>query len=712
MARDLTELILDRAHFAAVTMDEQGLVTYWNPSAERVFGVGSAQAVGRSVAELMIPERLRDAHHAGFQRFLTDGVGPVLDRRIELTALRADGSEFPVELTISALRDQERWSFHAFIQDISERKEGERERERLLEELRQTLRGSEQRFEAVVGSLGDPITIRDREHRFIYANRAAVESLGFDSWEQLRATPPASIMQDYVVRGEDGGEISMDDIPSVRILRGEQAEPLLIQTVNRQSGVQRWQLLKAAPLLDEGGAIEATITIIEDVTEQKRSEVQSAFLARVSGALSSSLDYEQTLRNVAQMAVPDIVDWCAVDLLDEDGSRNTVAVAHVDPTRLSLAEELRNCVPDQLDPEQGLGLVLRTGEALLYPEIPDEMLAAVAIDERHLELLRAVGFRSVLVVPMRLGDRVLGALTLVSAESARVLDSFDLELAEQMAARAAVAIENSRLYSQRSSIARTLQQSLLPDRLPEVSGYELASIYSPAIETSMVGGDFYDIWPLGEDWMVLIGDVTGKGIEAAALTSFLRHTVRTASEFEPSPARLMAFVDEALKKRSVMSVCTALCLHVRGEQVRFAVGGHPLPLLVSADNVEEVGEHGPLLGAFAEVAWQEHELRVREGATLVLYTDGITDAQGEGGERFGFERLCGSLQERRDDGAAELVAGLASALGDFQTGALSDDTAAIALRRRREGEGGSAPQETRVIPRNGTISSPGTGGKT
>src|SRR6202044_2166925 len=113
----------------------------------------------------------------------------------------------------------------------------------------------------------------------------------------------------------DGREIQMRDIPSVRILRGEPAGPLLIRTVNRQTGVQRWNLLKAAPLLDENGDVEATITIIEEVTEQKRTELRNAFLAEASGVLASSLDYEQTLRNVAELAVPKIADWCAVDLV-------------------------------------------------------------------------------------------------------------------------------------------------------------------------------------------------------------------------------------------------------------------------------------------------------------------------------------------------------------------------------------------------------------
>lgn len=707
MALDLTELILDRAPNAAVLMDEQGRVTYWNPSAERIFGLARDAAVGRPVAELIIPERFRAAHHAGLRRFLAEGVGPVLDQRIEMAALRADGSEFPVEITISAHRDGARLLFHAFVQDMSERTEAERERERLVGELRAALRGSERRFEAIVGSLGDPVTIRDHEHRFVYANRAALVHLGFETWEELRETAPDTIMSDYLVWGEDGREIAMQDIPSVRILRGEPAEPLLIQTVNRGTGVQRWNLLKAAPLLDEQGNVEATITIIEDVTAQKRAELRSAFLAEASAALASSLDYEQTLRNVAELAVPDIADWCAVDLVDEDGDRRTVAVTHADRDRLGLAETVRESyVSDRVDPREGLRRVLRTGEAALYPEITDEMLAQVAIDDRHLELLRTLGFRSVLIVPMRLGARILGAMTLVSAESIRALDQFDQESAEQVASRAAVAIENSRLYSQRSSIARTLQRSLLPERLPAIPGYELASIYLPAIETSMVGGDFYDVWEVQDSWMVVIGDVTGKGIEAAALTALVRHTLRSASEFQASPAQLLSFVDATLKKRPALSVCTALCVRLERDRATLAVGGHPLPLHITPRGIWELGEHGPLLGAFPDAQWQDFALQLQADSTLVAYTDGITDAQGRGDGRFGLRRLCDTLERLGDAPVAELVDGLAGKLEEFQTGTQTDDTAAIALRRLPDGASSERPRETHAVLRAGTITTP------
>ena len=679
MAPTLTEQVLDRAHNAVIWLDERGRVTYWNPSAERMFAIARDQALGRVVADLILPERFRAAHRAGIERFLRDGIGPVLDRRIEMAALRSDGTEFPVEMTISALRQDDGWLFSAFVQDASFRIEAERERERLVGELRRALRGSERRFDAIIGALSDPVTIRDREHGLVYANAAALAYLGFDSVEELRSMSPDDIFSAYRVLDEAGEEISMADMPSVRILAGATAEPLVIRTIDRRTGVERWNLLKATPLLEAEGAVEATITVIEDVTERKRAELHAGFLARAGEVLASSLDYERTLRNVAALAVPDLVDWCAVDLVDEAGDRVPVAVAHVDPARVALAVELRDRAPARPDPDQGLGLVLSTGASALYPEVTDEMLRASAVDDRHLELLRSVGMRSVVLVPMRLGSRILGAMTLVSAESGRVLDQSDVATAEQIAARAAVAIENSRLYGERSRIAHTLQQSLVPDELPEIPGFELASAYLPAVADTEAGGDFYDVWEVDDAWMITIGDITGKGVEAAALTAVVRHTMRAMSEFVSSPAELLARLDGTLKRNGSPSICTALCVRLDGDQVTVAAGGHPLPLCLTPGGVHPLGEHGPLLGALDGCRWQESVVTLMPGSTLVLYTDGVTDAVGED-ERFGSKRLIRTLGDLRMGSAAAVVDGLLDALAKFQLGATADDVAVLALR--------------------------------
>jgi PAS domain S-box-containing protein len=681
MGHSSTELLLDRAHNGVISMDEQGLVTYWNPSAERMFGIVREQAVGQAVRDLIIPERLRDQHSEGLKRFLRDGTTRMLDRRIELPAIKADGTEFPVELTISAIRDGDNWAFHAFLLDINERREAEHEHQRLVDQLRGALHRSEMRFDAIVGSLEDAVTIRDREHRIVYANKSALEHLGFESAEELRGATPGNIIDDYIVTAEDGSEVKMEDIPSVRILAGEPADPLLIRTVHKETGIVRWQLLKAAPLRDDSGSVEATIMIIENVTERKQAELRASFLARAGAVLASSLDYEQTLRNVAELLVPDIADWCAVDLVDADGDRRQLAVAHVDPARLKLAEQLRDYEPERPDPEQGLGLVLRTGETAYYPEITDEMLVQGAADERHLELMRTIGTRAAAVVPIRLGGRTLGAMTLVSAESARALGQFELDLAEQLAARAAVAIENARLYSERSAIAYTLQQSLLPEELPEIPGYELGAAYIPALESSQVGGDFYDVWRVGSAWVMIIGDVTGKGVEAATLTALVRHTIRAVAEFESSPAALLQHIDSILKKQRATSICTALCFCLEDDRLLCAVGGHPLPIYVDQGRVETIGVRGPLLGGFDDVTWEDQLVEIAPGGTLVAYTDGVTDAIGKDGTRYGTDRLYDTLASAAERSAADVVRQLVSELERFQEGRHADDTAALVLRR-------------------------------
>jgi PAS domain S-box-containing protein len=680
MELNQAQAVLELTHSAFVSMDENGRIVYWNARAEEMFGYRRDEVLGKTIAETIVPERYREDHWQGLRRFLKTGEGPVLDKRIELGALRSDGSEFPIEMTISALPEDGGWSFHAFIADVSDRREAEHEQGLLLEELQGALQGSEQRLSVVVDALAEAVTIRGTDNHVIYANKAALDRLGFTSAEDLRNADPQALMGPYETVAEDGSEIRMEDLPSVRLLRGEQPEPLLMRSLHRASGEEQWVLLKATPVLDAAGSIEAAVTIIEDVTAAKRAALRMEFLARASQVLASSLDYQQTLRNVAGLAVPQIADWCGVDLFSEDGAREPVAVAHSDPEKLEMAERLRAFEPDELDPEQGLGRVRRTGESELYSEIPDELLVQAAVDSEHLALLRAVGMRAVLIVPMKVRSHVIGALTMVSAESGRSFDRGDLEFAEQIAERAALAVENARLYSERSEVARTLQDSLLPEALPDIPGWEIAALYRPAGPGSEVGGDFYDVWEIGEQWCVMIGDVTGKGVGAAALTSLVRHTARAASDFDRRPAEILGHVDTALRRRPALSVCTALCLQISFDRGSIAAGGHPLPLHLSDEGVSEVGRSGTLLGAFASARRRETPFVVQPGETLVAYTDGVTDTVGAHGDRFGVERLKQTLATVRDQAPEVIRRHIAAALEDFQVGMQADDTAIVVMR--------------------------------
>jgi PAS domain S-box-containing protein len=534
----------------------------------------------------------------------------------------------------------------------------------------------------VLDLLAEAITIRDREGRIAYANQAALATMGFASVEELQQRSSRSIMDDYIVQDELGNPLQLEDVPSMRLMQGASAEPLVMRTVHRESGRVNWRQLKATPLHDEHGELVAAVTVIEDVTALKTAEMRMRVLAESGRILASSLDYQQTLHNVARIAVPAIADWCAVDLVDPQLKREHVVAFHQDPSKVALAEEARAQEPEQLDPNQAAGQVIVTGVSQLYPDVSDEMIAQSARDEDHLQLLRALEIRSVLIVPMRVPTRTIGVMTLVTAESRRQLTPEDVELAEQLARRAAVATENARLVSQLSDVSETLQQSLLPEELPPVPGWEIAALYRPAGREQQVevGGDFYDVFSSDRDWFAIIGDVTGKGVGAAALTSLLRHGCRFAARGTRSPAEILAQLDDELRSRSRESLCTALCMRLQSDRIVVSSGGHPPPLVVSREgSLRGPIRSSPLLGAFDDARFVDQEVPVSPGDTVLLYTDGVTETPGSE-DRFGASRLQTLLRKHARDSPAEVLAALDAALEQFQRGDHNDDIAALALR--------------------------------
>ncbi|MBV9415228.1 MAG: PAS domain S-box protein, partial [Solirubrobacterales bacterium] len=534
MRPESARAILEIADNAFVSLDGDGLVLEWNPRAAELFGYSREEAVGAKLADLIMPGRYHSFHLGGLEHLRTTGELGQFRRRLAVEAVRRDGTEFPVEVSATAVDDGGQLVVHAWIRDVSERAE-------VLRQLEGQLRGRDPGFGEILDGLAEAVTIRDPYHHILYANRAALRSMGFGSLDELRRTPPADIFADYLVHDEHGRELTMANIPSVRLLAGEAAEPLVLRTIHRATGELRWEVLKSAPLHDSDGRRVAAVTIIEDITRERLAELRDRFMSRASETLMTSLDYEETLRNVAWLAVPEIADWCAVDLVGERGDRQELAVAHRDPEKLELARRLRRYEPQQLDPTRGLGRVLLTGTSELHRDISDEMLVQAAVDDEHLALLRSVGFRSVVLVPLLARGRAYGVMTLVNAESLRRFDEDDREFAAQVAARAAIAVDNARLATARRETAQTLQRSLLPDVVPEIDGWNIATLYraAPAAEEIEVGGDFYDFYE-SDGWLVLLGDVTGKGVEAAALTSLVRHGARFLSRYERSPSRILA----------------------------------------------------------------------------------------------------------------------------------------------------------------------------
>jgi serine phosphatase RsbU (regulator of sigma subunit) len=222
---------------------------------------------------------------------------------------------------------------------------------------------------------------------------------------------------------------------------------------------------------------------------------------------------------------------------------------------------------------------------------------------------------------------------------------------------------------------------LLPDVVPRIDGWSVATLYraARAAEGVEVGGDFYDFYE-SDGWVVLLGDVTGKGIEAAALTSLVRHGARFLSRYERSPSRILAGLNAALREQPGLRLCTALCVRLERDRALIASAGHPPALIVRDDGrMREIGAAGPILGAWSEAGSVDQSVAIASDETLFLHTDGVIDTLGEDG-RFGQRRLKRLLCEHAGQPPGRLLAELETTLDRFQVGAQADDTAALALR--------------------------------
>jgi PAS domain S-box-containing protein len=277
----------------------------------------------------------------------------------------------------------------------------------------------------------------------------------------------------------------MEDILE-KIRRGEQVNHSNTVRV-RKDGSRIDIALTVSPIKNEEGRITGASTIARNITEQKRREQADRFLAEASTILASSLDYETTLATAAQLAVPHFADWCGVDMVNEDGTVSRLAVAHVDPKKIVWAHEIQERYPPDPAEPHGLYNVLRTGKSEFYPDIPDELLVQGARDAEHLELMRQIGFRSAMVVPLKARGRTLGVISFVNAESERHHTKEDLALAEDLANRAALAVDNAYLYrvEQQTRLAAERTSDRLM-RLQEVTTVLSQSLTSQQVASAVI----------------------------------------------------------------------------------------------------------------------------------------------------------------------------------------------------------------------------------
>ncbi|HXG61033.1 MAG TPA: PAS domain S-box protein [Planctomycetota bacterium] len=598
-------LILDSALDAVVTMDEEGRVTGWNPQAERIFGWSREEALGRPMADLIVPERYREVHRTGLARFLATGQGPILRRRIEIEALRRSGEEFTVELAVIPVQVGGRWSFSAFVRDITDRKRRatradlDRVVSRILAASPRPEEAVRAILQALCRELGWPVALywrvdpeagvlrlgdawpepagafaefledsRRREFRrgevlpgriweqeaphwferiredpaFRRASFAARAGLaggfGFPVGEpgrlrgvievfSRRPEPPDPEMLEMTadlgraigrfLERRDAEERLRESQERFRVLSEEVPEILFMarpdglwEYVNgrflahtgmapeaasgegwigilhpddrdavrerwrrsvaagepfeaefrlrRADGAYRWFLARSVPLRDGEGRVSRWLGVATDIDDQRRARDRQAFLTEASATLASSLEVETTLATVSRLVVPRFGDWCAVHLLQENGTVRHMGLYHRDPARVRLVEEMLALYPLDPDLPHGYPKVLRTGEPELIPELTPEIVRDAVRSEEHRRRIESLALVSSLCVPLRARGRTIGALSVATAESGRRLGQAELELMQELGRLAAYAIDNARLYREVRELTSTLEE--------------------------------------------------------------------------------------------------------------------------------------------------------------------------------------------------------------------------------------------------------------
>ena len=530
------------------------------------------------------------------------------------------------------------------------------------------LREQTDRYEALLHSLsdvGEGLVVLERDGRCVYAN-AAFEQLSGYTFPELAAMD--SVL-DLVA------EYEQDDA-RVRVLQRiedgvvEPGQPL---TLRRRDGGWVDLEIGGTPLdLEDRRQL---VVVVRDVTARRRAEAErervlarAALLAEASELFDRSLDLELTLRRVAKLCVRDIAETCVIVLGDApERVRRVVAVARGEARERELLAALERDPIEQ-----------RAGEPVA--EVLRGAAGLVAATPAGLGTARSV------IVPLRARGRLHGVLATGFDDLAGSSDAAALALFEDLARRAALALDNARLYEERDQVARTLQRSLLPGELPDVPGVELAGRYVAAGEGNEVGGDFYDCFATGTgDWALVIGDVCGKGAEAATLTALARYTLRAAAQHTRRPQAVLLELNEALLRQQLgYRFCTVLyaSLTPRGDGVAVSVatGGHPLPLVLRAGGaVETAGLPGSLLGILADPDITHEEVELGRGDALVLVTDGVTEAT-PADRASGPGRLAALLSGYAGAGAAAIAEAVERDALESQGGAARDDVAVLVAR--------------------------------
>jgi len=531
-------------------------------------------------------------------------------------------------------------------------------------------------FDAVFGQSPLGVGIFDADCRYVMVNEALQAIIGLPS-EQLVGRRIEEVLGPLGVKAGANLRTAMTS-----------GEPLVNQELEGATYAHdahpRTFLASYFRLADDEGQLIGAASLVADVTEQVQTRrglaaanKRLALLSRVSAALSSCLDVQDALSAFASLVVPDFADHCVIDLIDETGEVQRAALLHAD----GLGPEPEAWVlPGQRVnyPHAHPALTaMIEGHAVVEQAGGDPNFPHLAPTPESARQAASMGVHSAMTVPLIARGEVVGAVSFVTSGSGRVLGDSDVEMGEELASRVAIAIDNARLYSREQRIALTLQRSLLPEQLPATPALQTAAVYLPAALDGSVGGDWYDVIPLpcGRVGLVM-GDVMGRGVPAAALMGQLRAAVRAYASQDLPPAELLGYLDTVVRGLAddTLVTCVYSVYDPVDETLTVANAGHLPPLLVTAAGAQRLGEHGIVLGA-GSGSYDQVEVPFRGDSLLALYTDGLVERRAAD-----IDRRIDALGARlvgRDDPLPALCADAATLAGDARD---VDDVAVMLVR--------------------------------
>ncbi|MFD9209445.1 SpoIIE family protein phosphatase [Streptomyces sioyaensis] len=617
--------LLDVLAVAAVVLDASGRIVLWSPQAEQLLGYTAREALGRYAARLLVAEEDFDRVLELFARVMESGetwagIFPVRHK---------DGSTRLLEFRNMRLTDD---SGDVYALGLAT------DQETLRQVERDVALSTRLVSQSPIG-----LAVLDTDLRYVAVNPALERINGIPAEAHIGRR----VREALPFLDAEAVEAVMHEVLATGVPQVDQS--VVGRTPADPDHDHAWSA-SYYRLEAPGGTLLGVAVSVIDVTDRHRAATEAyharqrlALIADASVLIGTTLDLEQTARELADIVVPDLADLAAVDILDTTlhpypgpeastagpsvfralavaAAYETEAVAAADPVG----------APARYEADRLVTRCVTTGTPVLVPHVTPDELPRIARDAEAAARLTRAGLHSYMAVPLIARGTVLGALDLKRLRNPLPFDDDDLVLAGELANRAAVSIDNARWYQRERTTALTLQRTLLPQRPESQPGLEIASRYQPAGAASEVGGDWYDVIPLADDKTALVvGDVMGSGINAAATMGQLRNTTRALADLGLDPAQVLRHVD---RSSTGLEQAIATCVYAvhdphRGE-CRIATAGHLPPVVVRPGRAPELLElpTGAPLGV-GDVTFHATTIALAPGDQLVLYTDGLVETR-------------------------------------------------------------------------------------